>query len=176
MAEEAGGEIEGGGAAPAPAPAPGAPVGEASRWRQRALELEAELAAATKQIEALTAERAELAARAESLENQISAGERRREIDRLLADAGTIDDETAHLLVEVALAEMPTPEVGRAVEDVRRRKPWLFRPARSVAAGGSQSAWPSGTEGHDSVGAARRQAESGDRGALMRYLRARRTA
>jgi hypothetical protein len=99
----------------------------------------------------------------------LDASERRRSIERQLTEQGAIDLETASLLTEAAVAGMDTPDLARAVGELKRRKPFLFRsvPHRSVMAGeiGAEPAL------EHAAAAAR---ESGDRGALLRYLRLRR--
>ena len=100
----------------------------------------------------------------------LDASERKRQIERELSQEGAIDLETAAMLTEAAVAGMPKADVRAAVAELRKRKPFLFRaaPARaSGVMGGQAPADPLS----DAAAAAR---DSGDRRALLRYLRLRR--
>lgn len=101
----------------------------------------------------------------------IAALERRQQIDELLAESEPIDREAARLLTEAAVMAMDEPDIELAVQDLRRHKPWLFRPR--VAAG---SAMPARVEPPTDAAeeAASRAAATGDRRDLLRYLRLRR--
>jgi hypothetical protein len=126
-------------------------------WQARAAELEARLAAAEKHL-------------AESRE-AVDAAERRRVIERELARQGAVDVETAALLTEAALAGMDKADAKAAIAELKRKKPFLFAPpARASAMSGAVERG----SGIDEAAAAAR--ESGDRRALLRYLRMRRGA
>ena len=100
----------------------------------------------------------------------LDAAERRRSIERQLAEQGAIDVETASLLTEAAVAGMEKPDLARAVGELKKRKPFLFRsPARRSA----MAAEP-GEGDAPLVSAAAEARASGDRSALLRYLRLRR--
>jgi hypothetical protein len=105
-----------------------------------------------------------------SAREALDASERRRTIERQLTEQGAIDLETASLLTEAAVAGLDAPDLARAVADLKRRKPFLFRsaPRRSAMA-------PEPGEGAPALESAAADArDSGDRGALLRYLRLRR--
>lgn len=121
-------------------------------------------------LERQLAERtAELAQAREALD----AAERRRTIAEHLAQSDAIDLEAAALLTELAVASMPEPDVAAAVADLRRRKPFLFRtPARSTA----MSPEPRATAPDPLADAADAARTTGDRRALLDYLRLRRRA
>lgn len=110
--------------------------------------------------------RATLAAARDALD----AAERRHSIDLALIKEDAVDLETARLMTEAAVAGMDTPDVARAVGELRQRKPFLFRRAHAASAMGAR------VERREdaSAGLAREAAETGDRRALLRYLRARR--
>lgn len=158
------------------------PVTEDQRWRKRALDAEAAL----KEIEAnLTAAREELRLCREALD----AAERRRQIDAALWEAGAADLEVARLLTELAVGKMDEPDVALAVEELKANKPFLFRRSRAPTAptpgagdAPPESATMSGrvtaqvAPGPDLTEAAALASESGDRAALLRYLRLRRGA
>ena len=82
------------------------------------------------------------------------------------------------MLTELAVTDMDDPDVGVAVSELRRRKPFLFRARRDRAehAGSamSGSTRQAGARGNGLVEAAETATRSGDRGALLSYLRARR--
>jgi hypothetical protein len=113
----------------------------------------------------------------------LAQSETRRHAQRLLLEARTIDLDAATLLIESALKPAPdidaesAPDakaITRAVEDLRRRKPVLFRAPGGGGGGGAMSP-------HITRSAAapaellQHAATTGDRNALIRYLRARRT-
>ncbi len=102
----------------------------------------------------------------------LDAAERKRQIERELWQEGAVDVETASMLTEAAVAGMKPGDVRVAIADLKKRKPFLFRtaPARGSGVMGGQSV------GDYLVAAAAEARESGDRRALLRYLRLRRGA
>ena len=128
-----------------------------------------DLAAAHAEIASLRGELAEA-------RQTIDAAERARIIDRELAAAGAVDHEVASLLTEMSVRVMDKPDVALAVRDLRRRKPFLFRrDGVSAPAGASaMSASPRASAPSSSQDAAEEARTTGDRRALLRYLRARR--
>ncbi|MCE7975531.1 MAG: hypothetical protein DYG92_14615 [Leptolyngbya sp. PLA1] len=98
--------------------------------------------------------------------------ERRHAIDLELLRAGVVDMEVARLMTELAVAGMDKADVAHAVADLRRRKPFLFR--RQSLPGLMAPLTDAG--GGEREALAREAAESGDRRALLRYLRARRAS
>lgn len=152
-------------ASPEPESDRGSPLIEAEALRERAERAEEQAAALEAQVESLGTALEETRA-------ALDACERRHALDLALVESDVIDIETARLLAELALDEAETGDVALAVEDVRRRKPFLFR-LRSPIASSAMSGRGGGgslTESEE----AERAARSGDRGALLRYLRARR--
>lgn len=137
-------------------------------WKARAEDAE-------EQVEQLSARVAELESALGKANETISHVERRGEIDRELTAAKAVDLETARLLTEAVIAEMDQPDVVMAVRELCDRKPFLFGCKRHGVSGGvSMSPAPEGGGG-DALGAMASSARSsGDRGALLRYLRARR--
>jgi len=101
----------------------------------------------------------------------VDASERKRQIERELWQEGAVDVETAAMLTEAAVAGMEKADVRAAVGELKKRKPFLFRgsPARGAAAGMGGK-----VEGDGLAAAAAEARESGDRRALLRYLRLRR--
>ncbi len=114
----------------------------------------------------------------------LDAAERRHQIDLALVEADTVDLETARLLTELAVSQMDDRDVTLAVRDLRQRKPFLFKggtkaDARSGATRTSRHLGAMGARGPDTHANplktfANEAAATGDRGALLRYLRARR--
>jgi hypothetical protein len=144
-------------------PATRPPVTRDTEWRARAIEAERRLAEVEKQ----------LAAAAQEIERSraaLDAAERRRQIERELASSEAVDLETATLMTEAAVAGMDEPDVAAAVADLRRRKPFLFRGQPAVSA--MSGALEAGDDGLTDLAAAARA--SGDRAALLRYLRMKR--
>ncbi|MEM8834265.1 MAG: hypothetical protein AAGD00_00460 [Planctomycetota bacterium] len=165
------GDGKGGGGTQAQAPEPEAPRAspliESEALRERAERAE-------ERASALEAEVESLGAALEETRAALDACERRHALDLALVESDVIDIETARLLAELAIDEAETGDVALAVEDVRRRKPFLFRhrsPIASGAMGGRTGGAGALTESEE----AERAARSGDRGALLRYLRARRS-
>lgn len=144
------------GAPPAPAPRPAADLD----WRARALKAEAR----AQELEKLAAE---LARKLELAAAQHAAAERARQVEKALADHGAVDVETASLLLERTLAAAPSDDVPGAVAELRRRKPFLF--GASPRASAMSAAAPSSP---DTLATLADEARAtGDRGALLRYLR-----
>lgn len=133
-------------------------------WRARALKAEARV----QELERLAAE---LARKLEAAEAQAAARERARQVERALADTGAIDMETATLLVERDLGSAPSPDIAGAVAELRRRKPYLFGAGPRASAMSGEAGVPV----PDSLAAAADEARAtGDRSALLRYLRMKR--
>lgn len=130
---------------------------EEADWRRRAL-------AAESRLEQIHEELAETRA-------TLDDAERKRQAERLLAEHGALDLETAMLLTEAAVAQMDEPDVAAAVQELRARKPFLFARAShaSVMSGHAESE-PDPIE--DAAADAR---ATGDRRVLLRYLRLKRT-
>lgn len=121
---------------------------------------------------------AELEASLDEARATIARVERRGEIDRELSAARALDLETARLMTEAAIEGMDEQDVALAVRDLRERKPFLFEQgvvAGGVARGGVSMSPSPGGDGACGLGSMARSARcSGDRGDLLRYLRARR--
>lgn len=112
--------------------------------------------------------RDELAKTLESLR----AAELKRSIDRELFLAGAIDLASAAMLTEAAVSGMTSPDAAAAVRELKRRRPGLFRPAAPPAGASMGPATSSGETDADRALAA--ASATGDRKALLHYLRARR--
>jgi TolA-binding protein len=142
------------------------PVSEAIRYRRRAQQAE-------QQFEQMQRELEQTRQRLAETDAQVMRLERRQRIDQLLAESDTIDMQAARLLTESAIEAMDEPDVESAVEELRRRKPYLF--GRATLAGAATM----GAEGvieADAVSTAQQEAvTSGHRRDLLRYLRLRRT-
>lgn len=156
---------------PAEEAAGGAPADAARAWKARAEEAEKLAAELGERV-------AELEARLEEADAGMRTTTRRNAIERELGGAGAVDLETALMLVEAALGTMEEPDapyaVGLAVRHVRSRKPFLFAPAGPRPAPGVAMS-PADERADDRLGALANGARaSGDRGALLRYLRQRR--
>lgn len=158
-------------------PAPGAedagadapPVNDETRWRQRAMAAEA---AADELRASLEQARAQIAEAHEALDSC----ETKRAIDAALFETDALDLETARLMTEAAVAQMPERDVAAAIDELRRSKPFLFRSAPPGAALSTQSARTNAAAAIDLSGALEEAAVTGDRAALLRYLRLKRRA
>jgi hypothetical protein len=140
-----------------------------NRWRQRAIEAESKVLELEKQL-------GEAKASLEESQAALDSSERKRQIERELAESDAIDLEAASLLTEAAVEQMSKPDVAMAVADLRRRKPWLFRSGRQGGSGSMASAPDPATEQARLNDGLLKAARGGDRRALLRYLRSRRGA
>jgi len=159
----------------------GAPAGESEIGGgpgvSEELLLKARADEAEERCEAHESRIAELESELRAAREAIDASERRREIDRTLGDADTVDLETARLLTEAAVAQMDEPDVAMAVEELRRRKGFLFHveePAPTSRGVAMRPAPEAPTEREELDGLAERARQTGDRRLLLRYLRQRR--
>ncbi len=162
-----------------------APVTEDQRWRKRAMDAEERAAELERALEAAHREREAARQDLAAAREAIDACERGRQMDRALWEAGAADVETARLLTELAVSRMEAPDVRAAVADLAQAKPCLFgrRPAAPGAlgttaralAGASGARLPDGPGAPDMSALAEEAALSGDRAALLRYLRLRRS-
>ena len=111
-------------------------------------------------------------ARIADLERQLANESMRSELERQLVDAGAVDLETAIVLAERRLAEGGLT-VSEAVAALTQTKGFLFRtPGRSVGASALSGAPARSKDSLEDL--AQEARESGDRRAVLRYLRRRR--
>lgn len=175
-----GGAVGGGLGMPTPIvdePRPRA-IGELE-WKERAAEAEQELEEAQRRLAEVERELGAAKAMVQELELA-------QEIDAQLVRAQAVDVETARLLVQNQLGQMESPDVGRAVSEVRASKGFLFATADGMAGGvsvgrgtahglsASATSGLSASSAHLIDQAAEEARRSGDRRALLRYLRIRR--
>ena len=116
-------------------------------------------------------------AQLEDMRERTTRLERRSGIERGLAQAGALDTEALALLVENRLDadEDATPQ--RIIAQLQRERPALFRVTGVRASAMSPSHPSQGASGRAVVDRARDDARAtGDRRALMKYLRLRRNA
>lgn len=151
-----------------PPPGAGAPVESKplteEQWRTRA-------AAAEERADRLQRELGECQKLLDEAREAIDAAGRRNQVERELVRQGAIDLETTVLLTEAAVASMPKTDVAAAVADLKRRKPFLFRGSKP---GGSMASLRDGAVPDESASLAAQARASGDRAALMRYLKSKR--
>lgn len=141
------------------------PVGEAIRYRKRAQDAET-------RVSELASRLAEVEDVLDHTRDALESAERIRRLDAALISSGAVDLDAARLITEASLNGDEGVDIEAAVVELRRTKPFLFRtrrPRAGSAMGGRPLQAGSGLED-----AAREAAQSGDRGALLRYLRARR--
>lgn len=154
-----GGSGGGEGGAPESQGAGGPLLTEDLQWRRRAIAAEDRLAELEKQLD--------------EARQSIGRAELRSRIEREAQALDAIDVETVALLAQTTLAGMDAPDVGAVLRDLKRRKPFLFRGAAPPSAMA-----PQGTSGEDAAlaRALEEARASGDRRALLQYLRMRRNA
>ncbi|MFI4915440.1 MAG: hypothetical protein ACIAS6_02895 [Phycisphaerales bacterium JB060] len=114
-------------------------------------------------------------AQLEDLRQQSARLERRGTIERGLAQAGAIDTESLALLVESRLERDQDATPSRVIAQLQRERPALFRASSMRASAMSPSHPSQGAPGRAGVDRAHDDARAtGDRRALMKYLRLRR--
>jgi hypothetical protein len=135
----------------------------------------AALTQARTQAQFLEARVAELQTELSQAREALDAAERRHQVDLLLIEAEAIDLESARLLTELAINQSRSTDLRGAVGDLRRRKPFLFRARHAgVASRASATLGPASPPTDPADEAAQEAASTGDRTALLRYLRAKR--
>lgn len=148
----------------------------AAYWKQQAESHRAQAQASAARAAQLEARITELEADLASARDAVDHAERRHQIDLALIEERAIDLESTRLLTELAVQQMPAKDVRAVVADLRRRKPFLFESApRARALPGPMSPAPRTNPELAAIEhAAEEAATTGDRNALLRYLRARR--
>ena len=133
-------------------------------WQERAEVAETKLGQVQEQL-------AEAHTTLSQTRDALDATERKHQTERALTRVGAIDLETALLLTEAAVCDMPEADVQAAVAELKRRKPFLFKQTRAASAMSSaiDPSEPSTIE--LAAGDAR---VTGDRKALLKYLRIKR--
>lgn len=161
---EGGGQPLGGGGEQA-VDAARVPISEELVWKSRAEEAEEKAAALERQL-------ARLQQNLDEANAAVEAGEIRRQIERELTESDALDLEACCMLTEAAVSQMEEPDVALAVRDLRKRKPFLFQGQSGSAHGATMV--PAGAAVDELGEMADRARSSGDRAALLRYLRQRR--
>jgi hypothetical protein len=150
------------------------PVSPENEWRARAIAAEEGLKQAQAALQ-------QLQTQFDDHKSQTAAGERRRQINAAATQAHSVDVDLVVMLAEAQLAQTPDADIARVVADLKRSKPFLFaatdpaaRPPTSTAAGAAAS---TAAPTNDTLTRKAEEARaSGDRRALLGYLRARRGA
>lgn len=141
---------------------------ELAALRERATRSEEAASASTARANELEATLAQARAEAEAVR-------RGREIDQELIEGGAVDLETTRLLAEAAVARMERPDIAAAVRELKRRKPFLFRGMGIGAPTAARFPDDGAPKSNGSIDDASEEARtSGDRMALLRYLRMKR--
>lgn len=125
----------------------------------------------TPEIEAVKAELA-------TLRQELAAQKRERAIAQALESAGIIDADVGVALIEKWTQGRGDEAISGAVAELKKRKPQLFArgQARQSAPSPTMAGRVAERRGSELSGAAALAASSGDRAALLRYLRLRREA
>ena len=149
-------------------------VAEARRYRKRAQ-------VAEKSLEELKINLAEREKTIGQQKQAIDDLQRRQTIDQALIEADSIDLETTRVLIETSLSEIDQPkesDVAHAVQEIRRRKPFLFRGGMRSGKAGVGALSANGVQSTPEVTSLERAAthavNTGKRADLLRYLRLRR--
>lgn len=144
---------------------------------QRLQQLEQEI----QDLQARLAGRDEQLAAAEALRDearhQLAVTENRRAADRLLAEAGVVDLETASLLLDRRLdlgGDLDHPALLRAVEQLLVDKPFLNARSMRLPPASAAARAPAPSPAARLTRAAQRAASSGNRRDIADYLRLRR--
>jgi uncharacterized protein YhaN len=132
-------------------------------WRERAAKAEKRSAALESQIKEFEESLA-------SVRSQLEEERRARAIDAELHKADPIDADTVRMLIEVSMPDKTNADVAKVVGDLKKRKPFLFREAPRRSAYGAFAE----RDVDESRSLAEEARLTGDRNALLRYLRARR--
>lgn len=104
----------------------------------------------------------------------LTEADRLHAVDMALTHAGAIDLDAARLLAQQQLTDSPDASTDELITTLTRTKPYLFRPAHY---GGHSAMSPCIDDARSALSeAADRAARTGDRAALLAYLRARRSA
>jgi hypothetical protein len=165
--------LDGGPGAPPITPDNDAPAQntELQEWRRRALEAEALVDQLSAEIDALRA--------------QLETTSRTHEVRALLERAGALDVDAARAVLDARLADAPSGEpvdLSAAVDDLKRALPFLFvaselpapAPVSRTRSAMSAAPEPSARAFDDLDAALELASTTGDRAALLRYLRLRR--
>jgi hypothetical protein len=140
-------------------------VNEELVWKARAVRAETRVGELESRV-------AEIEQQLQAAQTQATAADQRRELELELTVAGAIDLETVTMLADHALAQPEAPDVRTVVAELKRKKPFLFRAQVPVSAMSSHIA-PAGDLLDELAEEAR---QSGNRAAVLKYLRARRGA
>jgi hypothetical protein len=141
-------------------------VSEGELWRVKALAAEERLADLDQRL-------SEANRLLEEARAALGSSERHRAIDRELVSQGATDMEIGAMMAEMALDAAPNTDIATIVADLKKRKPFLFR-TRTQSASAMAAATSASGAGLDQAAIEARQ--TGDRGAVLRYLRMKRGA
>jgi hypothetical protein len=96
--------------------------------------------------------------------------EHRAEVYRVLVESGAAHVEAAAQAINERIDDVAQPDIADEVRALKRRKPGLFKRTATVSSMGGRDADPPPSP----IDSAARDARSGGRAALLRYMRARR--
>jgi hypothetical protein len=161
-------------------------LADAKRYRKRAQNAEQELNTLKTALAERETKLAEHESRLQEREQTIAAMQRTAALDQALIEADAVDLETARLLAEHACksgarSEESPGDPQAIVDDLRRRKPFLFRHRSHLATTTSGAMSVKSGEADSPAAVAKTIAaadalETGKRTDLLRYLRLRRRA
>lgn len=135
-------------------------------------QIESEDGGRDQQVDELETALVEAMERIAELEKQLADASTSQELERQLVEAGVLDLETATVLAERRLAASDAT-IGEVVSDLVSSKSFLFKATRRGPAGSAVSGGPSAAR--DSLSELAEEAmQTGDRRAVLRYLKRRR--
>lgn len=144
------------------------PVSEAKRYRKRAQSAEKQVSDLQQELEH---SRQELAER----DQDLAQIKRRQAIDAALHEHGAIDSETARVVLEKTIDGDEEKDVHDAVNELARRKPFLFKPAKRTRSATTLGPRPDGGIANAKLEHAAAEAiTTGKRSDVLKYLRLRR--
>jgi RNase H-fold protein (predicted Holliday junction resolvase) len=148
------------------------PVAESIRYRKRAQSAE-------KKVEDLTEQLAQVKSQATKISERLSDIEAEQKLTSKLAAAGSVDLETAVLLVKARMEGQTDADLDGVIEQLKKEKQYLFGGAGGTVtakktAGAKESAFKGTNNQTVLERAAKKAATTGNRTDLQEYLKLRR--
>ncbi len=131
----------------------------------------------TDSLDGITEKNEELQGIEDELKNAnqtIKTLELRQEIDQYLTDSQTVDLEVTRLLTESAISLMKDPDIRKSIDELKRRKPYLFKQSQTDNRG-AMGRRVSQFREDSAENAAQKAITTGNRRDLLSYLRLKRS-
>jgi hypothetical protein len=145
------------------------PVTESIRYRKRAQSAE-------QKVEALTEQLAEAKSQLTTMSEQLSNIQAEQKLTRKLASAGTVDMETAVLLVKAKMEGQTEADLDSVIEQLKKEKQYLFAGVSGAVTAKKTAGAKERMTNNQTVleRAAKKAATTGNRTDLQEYLKLRR--